>query len=99
MIQNNNKQNNELNYQTWLRTNAKHVENSDSYVYENKVISEKDLRQLYANLKITEVLVRGYDTVFTIHIHKENYLLFEEVEEYVAKHIVDTAMVLGVTYI
>lgn len=85
--------NKQLDYQTWLKNYAKHIENSDSYVYNGSIYKENELVQHYNNLKVTEVVIRAYDMDLMIYLHDDKHLGIDEVYAYVHKNITDTALV------
>ena len=88
----------DLNFMEWLRKYTKSIEGSDKVVYNDVVYSEHDLFALYQTLKVTEADVRGYDNYFTIELRREQFLTLQEVIDYVAKDIVDTACVIVVRH-
>lgn len=88
----------DINFLSWMRKYAKTIDGSDKLVYNDVVYSEQDLFELYQKLKITEVDIRGYDNFFTIELRRETYLDLQEVIDYVAKDIVDTATVIKIRH-
>jgi hypothetical protein len=92
-------ENKDIDYRYWLTINAKHIENSDSYVYNDKIYKDNELIELYKTLKTTQVVIRGFDTEFTLNLKKEWFLTEQEVQDYVSRHIVETSKILSVTHI
>lgn len=86
----------DVNYLVWLRNNTKQIEDSEDVVYKGAICSITELKNIYQNLKVTEVDVFGYNNLFTIEIRDEQFFDLQEAINYVSQQIIDTASVIRI---
>ena len=88
------------NFESWLRTNAKHIENTENkFVLNDKIYTVEELYKHFSELKVTEVDILGYDRHFTVKLYSETFFSLDQVIDYVSKDIVDTAIVKQIRHL
>jgi hypothetical protein len=88
----------DLEFMLWQRKYTKAIEGTGKIFFNDEIFTEEGLWEMYKKLKVTEVEVRGYDMFFTIELRRKDFMGLPEVIEYVAKEIVDTAIVIAITH-